>query len=80
MWSVGGAAIAIGLAVLAALAFTPEPGFTPAMGFAGWPRLGLYALGGVILASSAPAVSTAPRGYFRVSVVLALLDLTESAR
>lgn len=56
MWSLGGAAIAIGLAVLAALAFTPEPGFTPAMGFAGWPRLGLYALGGVILASSAPAV------------------------
>lgn len=45
--------MAVLLAVIAAQLLTPPPAFTAASGLAGWPRLGLYALGGVLLAITA---------------------------
>jgi hypothetical protein len=50
------AAIAILLAVIAAQFLTPPPAFTPAAGLAGWPRLIVYGLAGVILAVTATPI------------------------
>src|SRR5215470_6491076 len=55
-WSLTAIALAALLAVIAATLLTPPPAFTPAAGFAGWPRLILYALAGVALAVTAPRV------------------------
>ena len=48
-------------AAVAAIVFTPEPGLTSAAGFAGWPRLELYALGGLALGLTAAHPCTAGR-------------------
>jgi hypothetical protein len=58
-WSAPLAALAIFLAGLAALTFTPEADSTAGGGLAGWPRLGLYAAAGTLVAlSAAPACIT----------------------
>jgi hypothetical protein len=54
--SLTAAAIAIVLAVVAAQLLTPPPAFTPAAGIAGWPRLIVYGLAGVVLAVTATPV------------------------
>ena len=54
--SLAAAAAAALLAVVASQLLTPPPAFTAAAGMAGWPRLGLYALAGVLLAVTAPRV------------------------
>lgn len=53
-----GAALAVVLAAVAAQAFTPAPAFTQAAGFAGLPRLLLYASAGIALAITAPRSCT----------------------
>ncbi len=58
-WSAPFAALAIVVAGLAALSFTPEAGITSNGGLAGWPRLALYAAaGGMLALSAAPACFT----------------------
>jgi hypothetical protein len=52
-WSLSAALVAILLAALAT-AITPPPAFTADAGLAGWPRLGLYALAGIVLGLTAP--------------------------
>src|SRR5215467_6124612 len=53
-WALPAALVAMALAAVAAIAMTPEPGFSPELGFAGWPRLFVYALGGLIFGITAP--------------------------
>jgi 4-amino-4-deoxy-L-arabinose transferase-like glycosyltransferase len=53
--SPGFLAVAAGIAAVLAVLVTPAPGLTPASGLAGWPRLVLYGLAGVLLGLSAPA-------------------------
>jgi hypothetical protein len=54
-WPLAAAGGACLLAAVAALV-TPPPGPTAAIALAGWPRLVLYAIGGVLLGLSAPAL------------------------
>src|ERR1051326_1559369 len=75
------AAAAIALSLVAAVVFTPEPAFTAEAGLAGWPRLGLYALAGIVLGLTAPAAcmtrklhnigAEPPRAYLVLSIGLA---------
>jgi hypothetical protein len=55
-WSLTAAALVVLLAVVATVFLTPPPGFTFALGMAGWPRLIVYALAGLILAVTAAPV------------------------
>ncbi len=87
----GPAAVAsVLLAAVAAITLMPEPGFTPALGYAGWPRLIVFALAGVLLGLTAadpciasrirPARRTTWRAYLLIvlgvaaSLIVALVN------